>query len=635
MKSTLETLSLLLIGVTVAATMYVAADVLVPLTLAGLLSFALAGPVGAIERVGFPRSGAVVAVVVLAFAAIFGLGQMLASKVADLSDDLPGYEAAIQEKIEGLRGEPDRSAVPLDRAQRVLKAPLERAQRALRDFGREISVEGRKAEETAQEGGPFPNDRRLLSGLGHGLFEAPMQAFVGVIGPALEPLVRASLAFVFVVFILIQREDLRDRLVRLAGAEDIPHTTAALDEAGRRLSRLFFTESVINSCYGSAVFLGLWAIGVPGAVVWGILSGILRFVPFVGPVISAIFPLALSVAVGPGWSALFWTAALYGGLEAVIGQVVEPRFFGRATGLSPVAYVVAATFWGYTWGSIGLVLSTPLTMILVVLGRHFDTLRVFDILLGDTPALSDAEALYQRLLSRNAPAAIGAIRRYARGSSLSAYCDEVVRPALSLARRDMERGRLRGAELAAFVATFEKLFTDVGQSRWQARRAASRAKSGRTDALPVVGANERDALRSSSATFLAIGARDALDDAASFAIAALVGSHGLRTRTLPARVLAGQNGADLAGAALVCLSITGARTDAEVIETAGRLRAAAPRAKLMIGAWCALDDASVQTLANAANADAAFRSFAEGATAALDEAIGEGARWTAPAAADA
>ena len=279
MKSTLETLSLLLIGVTVAATMYVAADVLVPLTLAGLLSFALAGPVGAIERVGFPRSGAVVAVVVLAFAAIFGLGQMLASKVADLSDDLPGYEAAIQEKIEGLRGEPDRSAVPLDRAQRVLKAPLERAQRALRDFGREISVEGRKAEETAQEGGTFPERSppalrsrpRTVRGADAGVRRGHRTC--------VEPLVRASLAFVFVVFILIQREDLRDRLVRLAGAEDIPHTTAALDEAGRRLSRLFFTESVINSCYGSAVFLGLWAIGVPGAVVWGILSGILRFVP--------------------------------------------------------------------------------------------------------------------------------------------------------------------------------------------------------------------------------------------------------------------------------------------------------------------------------------------------------------------
>jgi predicted PurR-regulated permease PerM len=628
MKSTLKTLSLLLIGVTVAAVMSMAADVLVPLALAGLLSFALAGPTRAIERVGLPRPIAVAAVVALAFAAIFALGQMLASEVGKLSDDLPRYETAIQDKIEGLYGEADSSAASSDRPRGVLRGPLERAQRVLRDFGREISAESRKADDTGSDPGPFPADRHLSADLGHGLFGAPLQAFIGVIGPVLDPLVSVSLAFVFVVFILIQREDLRDRLVRLAGAEDIPHTTAALDEAGRRLSRLFFTESVINSVYGLAVFLGLWWIGVPGAVVWGMLSGALRFVPFVGPVLSAIFPVALSVAVGPGWSAVLWTAALYGGLEAVIGQVVEPRFFGRATGMSPVAYVVAATFWGYTWGSIGLVLSTPLTMILVVLGRHFEALKVFDILLGDTPALTDAEALYQHLLSRNAPGAIGAIRRYVSGSSLSAYCDEVVRPALSLARRDMERGRLRDEELTAFVATYEKLFAELARSRWLGRRTASFARSRRTDSLPLAGANHRDA------TFVAIGARDALDDAASFAIATIVESHGVETRTLPAHVLTAQDGADISGAALVCLSITGPRTDAEVVETAGRLRAAAPNAKLMIGAWCAPDDASVERLGKAANANCAFRSFAEAATAALDEA-NEGGRRSAPVAVEA
>ena len=433
---TSRTLSTLLIGVIVAAIMYLAADVLVPLALAGLLSFALAGPVRALQRVGLPRSVSVVAVVVLAFAAIFALGQMLAGELADLADDLPKYEATIQAKIEGLRGQAGRTAVPLERAQHVL-----------RDLGSEITAARRKASEAASMGEAPAADSRLMAGLGHGLLGAPVQSLVGVLGPALDPLVRASLAFVFVVFILIQREDLRNRLVRLAGAKDIPHTTAALDEAGRRLSRLFLAQSVINSCYGVAVFAGLWGIGVPGAAVWGILSGVLRFIPFFGPVLGSLFPLVLSVAVGPGWSAALWTAVLYAGLEGVIGQVVEPRFFGRATGLSPVAYVVAATFWGYTWGSIGLILSTPLTMILVVLGRHFEALKVFDILLGDTPPLSDAETLYQRLLARNATAAASAIRRFVRSRSLSDYCDEVVRPALALARRDVDRGALRGDAL--------------------------------------------------------------------------------------------------------------------------------------------------------------------------------------------
>ena len=195
MTSSLETLSLLLIVVVVAAIMYVGADVLVPLALAGLLSFALAGPVRGLQRTGFPRPVAVVAVVVLAFAAIFALGEILTSEVGKLAGDLPKYEVAIQDKIEGLRGgEGGRSAVPLDRAQGVLKGPLERAQRALRDFGREISAERHKADDAAPAEGLLPADRRLFAGLGHGFLGAPLQALVGVIGPVLDPLVRVSLA---------------------------------------------------------------------------------------------------------------------------------------------------------------------------------------------------------------------------------------------------------------------------------------------------------------------------------------------------------------------------------------------------------------------------------------------------------
>ena len=224
-------MSPLLIGVIVAAIMVVGADVLVPLALAGLLSFALAGPVRALQRVGFPRPVAVVAVVVFAFAVIFGLGEMLASEVGELSDDLPRYEAAIQDKIEGLRRE-GRSAVPLDRAQGVLKGPLERAQRALRDFGREISVESRKTDEQASGDGSFPADRRLVAGLGHGLVGAPLGALVGIIGPVLDPLVRVSLAFVFVVFILIQREDLR-MFTELGQSPWLTRRAASLARSGR------------------------------------------------------------------------------------------------------------------------------------------------------------------------------------------------------------------------------------------------------------------------------------------------------------------------------------------------------------------------------------------------------------------
>jgi predicted PurR-regulated permease PerM len=197
----------------------------------------------------------------------------------------------------------------------------------------------------------------------------------------------------------LQQQDLRNRMIRLAGAHDLQRTTAAIDDAGQRLSRLFLTQLALNAGFGLVIGLGLWLIGVPSAPLWGILAMTLRFVPYIGAIISAIFPLLVAAAVGPGWSMVLWTAALFLIVEPIVGHVIEPMVYGQSSGLSPVAVVASATFWTWLWGPIGLVLATPLTVCLVVLGRHVEQLKFLEIMLGDRPALSPTEVTYQRMLA--------------------------------------------------------------------------------------------------------------------------------------------------------------------------------------------------------------------------------------------
>ena len=452
MDSTVPPLHILLTGVIVAAIMYFAGDVLIPLALATLLSFVLAVPVSGLQRFGAPRSVAVVVVVVAAFGAIFSLGQVLEQEISDLAGRLPQYEATIGEKIDALT--PAASSRPLDPVRSILRA-----------LDREFNSARPKSSATDMSAGTAETPHDLTKG-DSGLLGFPVDWLVALVAPLLGPLVITTLAFVFVVFMLIQREDLRNRLIRLAGSTDIAHTTAALDEAARRLSRLFLTQSVINSIYGAIIGLGLFWIGVPSAFVWGVLTGALRFIPYIGPVLALIFPLALSVAVGSGWSMALWTLALYAGLESVTGNAIEPLFEGRTTGLTPIAIVVAALFWWRIWGSIGLVMSTPLTVILVALGRHFQALQAFDILLGDSPALSDPEALYRSMLASNLTEAMAQAKSFMSTRTLSEYCDAVARPALIFAQKDSQRGALEGGALLVFQTTFTKLFDEIARRRW-------------------------------------------------------------------------------------------------------------------------------------------------------------------------
>ncbi len=282
-----------------------------------------------------------------------------------------------------------------------------------------------------------------------------------LISPLLRPLTTTGIVAIFVIFILLQREDLRNRFIKLAGSHDLQKTTAALDDAATRLSRLFLIQIALNTAFGVAIGAGLWVIGIPSPALWGILAAVLRFVPYIGAVISAVFPLALASAVDPGWSMLLWTAALFLVVEPLVGHVMEPLLYGHSTGLSPVAVVASATFWTALWGPVGLVLATPLTVCLVVLGRHVERLAFLDVMLGDRPPLSPSELFYQRMLAEDPAEAVDKAEEFLKERPLSTYYDEVALPGLKLAQKDLARGTLDRAQSDRIKAAVVELVDDL------------------------------------------------------------------------------------------------------------------------------------------------------------------------------
>jgi hypothetical protein len=298
-----------------------------------------------------------------------------------------------------------------------------------------------------------------------------------------HPLATVGLIVIFVVFILLQREDLRNRLIRLAGSHDIQRTTAAIDDAAHRLSKLYLAQLGLNAGFGCCIALGLWIIGLPNPVLWGILAAILRFVPYIGGFISAAFPLTLAVAVDPGWTMLAWTAALFLIGEPIAGHVLEPLLFGRSTGLSPVAVVIAAAFWTWLWGPVGLVLATPLTVCLVVLGRHVERLAFLDVMFGNSPVLSPTEVFYQRMLARDPIEAADQAEDYLVDHSLAAYYDDVALPGLRMAQIDRTRGVLDDDRIAAVRDAVSDLVEDLTETV-----PVLREQNGPVDGAPLAAA---------------------------------------------------------------------------------------------------------------------------------------------------
>jgi predicted PurR-regulated permease PerM len=421
-----STLTSVLVAVVAIAGLYLGREVLVPIALALLLSFVLAPLVQLLQAWYFQRIVAVLFVGAFAFSIIFALGAFMVSQVTQLASDLPGYQSTLSQKIQSLRGAAGGAG------------PLERASDVLKDLRKEIDKPGSgpsSLNDRPPATRPIPVEIRQPD-------PGALQMLVGLITPLIHPLTTTGIVVIFVIFILIQRQDLRNRLVRLAGAQDLQRTTAALDDAGQRLSRLFLTQLALNAGFGLVIGTALWFIGVPSAPLWGMLAMIMRFVPYIGAIISAIFPIVLAAAAGPGWTMVLLTSALFLIAEGIVGQAIEPLVYGQSTGLSPVAVITAATFWTWLWGPIGLILATPLTMCLVVLGRHVDQLKFLEVMFGDEPPLTPSELIYQRMLARDPVEAAEQARTFLKEKPLATYYDEILLEGLRLAQADAERGLL-------------------------------------------------------------------------------------------------------------------------------------------------------------------------------------------------
>ena len=320
-------------------------EILEPLVIAALLAFILSPLIRRLRLWGVWRVPSVVLAVLFALGVIGALSTIIALQIAQLAQDLPTYETNLRNKIRDLG------------AGKLTSGALDRASGTLRDLQDEITKVG-----PAAPSGQKPMVVEVRQPEPRGL-----ESIATLVRPLLSPLAMTALVVLFLIFILLQREDIRDRFLRLAGTSDLQRSTAALDDAGSRLSRFFLLQTLLNAGFGVFIAIGLWVIGVPNPMLWGIFAGLMRFVPFIGGLIAAFFPIALAAAVDPGWTMALAVAGLFLISEPIAGHVVEPLLYGQHTGLSPVAIVISTLFWTLVWGPIGLLLATPLTVCLVVL----------------------------------------------------------------------------------------------------------------------------------------------------------------------------------------------------------------------------------------------------------------------------
>ena len=595
----------------IVATLYFGREILVPIALAILLSFVLAPLVGLLQRIRVPRGLAVVSVVIMAFALIFAMGSLLATQLTQLAGDLPRYQSTISDKIQSFR------------ETTASRGTLERASGMLKDLSKELdkpkdapSALGTKASTLT----PVPVEVRQPD-------PGALESLQSLISPLLHPLATTGIIIIFVIFILLQREDLRNRLIRLAGSHDLQRTTAALDDAARRLSRLFLIQLLLNGTFGLVIGIGLWFIGIPSAILWGILAAVLRFVPYIGAAIAAAFPLALSVAVDPSWSMLLWTLALFLVVEPIVGHVIEPMVYGHSTGLSPVAVVASATFWTALWGPIGLVLATPLTVCLVVLGRHVERLEFLDVMFGDRPALSPPEIFYQRMLAGDPTEAAEKAEEFLKERSLSSYYDEVALKGLQLAQVDAERGALdheRLMKIRDAVGEFANNLSDQDdrpppkvRSTTDAE-ATSAVESVAEDAayenLPVLSKEDLPPDWQGEYPVLCVAGRSPIDEAAAIMLGQLATAHGLPARVEGAEALSTTNvfRLDTTGVAMVCLIYMDASSPAHMRYSVRRLRRKLPKATIILGCWMKeLDPSRLEQLRDGAKADLAAASLGE------------------------
>lgn len=574
--------------------LYFGAEIFVPFALAILLSFILTPMVNLLRRWRVPRIAAVLTAVSLAFVVVAGVALVVGRQLVQLADNLPKYQTTITEKIHSLQKSAPGGGV------------ISKVTTTVEDLSKEISGGDRKSEPAQPRLGSRaeePVTVRLEPPQ-----PRPLELIRSVIGPLLAPLATAGLVVIFVIFVLLEREDLRDRFIKLAGAGDLQKSTQAINDAATRVSRYLVMQLIVNLFYGIPIGIALYFVGVPNAILWGLLAAVLRFIPYLGPFLAALFPIALAIAVDPGWTMLFWVVGLFLVAELISNNVVEPWLYGSSTGLSSLAIIIAAIFWTMLWGPVGLFLSTPLTVCVVVIGRYVPQLEFLGVLLGSDPVLAPEEQLYQRLLAGNVEEAVEIAEDYVDAYSSREFYDNVAIPALRLAENDRQRNT-----------------TDTNYRRLVADTAVFVVREVEDHVRGKAPDEENAAERPS---ILCLAGRTELDHAAAEMIAQVLQERGLRAKVLPP--IAVSQGAlgqlDLQGIDAVCLSYFHPRPQVYARYAFRRLRRRSPHVKLAVCCWnLATGTEQTEELKRQTAADAVFAS--------LEACTDQIAEWTHRAAA--
>jgi predicted PurR-regulated permease PerM len=495
------TLPLFATIVAVCAILALAQGLFLPLVLAMLFTFILTPPVNALRRSGLPDSVAVVLTVAAAASLLAAFTIFLFLQFGQIGAQLPLYQRNVIDKIDSLLALGTDSPM-IDRLQQMLE-----------------TIESRlEPEPEPQQSDEEIPQVEVVERVGFGDW------LVNVILPALAPLAMFGLISVIVFFALLERDILRDRLVQLIGGSNIVATSRLLREAGRRVSGYLLAQVMLNAIYAVPVGIGLWLIGVPNALFFGLVTMVLRFIPYFGTWISALLPLMMAFAVSPGWSLVLWTLALFLLIEAVTSNVIEPMVYGSRTGITPLAVILSAFFWTWLWGPMGLIIATPLTVCLVVIGEHVPKMRLFPIMLGDKAALAGSAQLYDRLLTGNPVAFTDAA---AADQDLPAFYDRTAIPALARAQADLQAGLLSEEDAGRIAEAAWRLSEEIGPQFDQGRTGTGDPDA--DEPVPAIPARADGRMP----VVAVVGARTSLDDVAAAMLAQVMRAAGASALALP------------------------------------------------------------------------------------------------------
>lgn len=541
------------------AILYLGREVLIPVALAILLTFIVTPLVVRIERRVRSRALAVLLATMFVIGLLGGTAVFVGMQFVGLAEQIPGYRQTIVRKVRSIQAGPG--------------TVLARVDEMLRRFDTEVSGVPQRpvGESTPADAAPAATrpdtamPRVVAPATPHTSISLPNWS---TFSPILGPLASAAIIVLLLVMMLMSRENIRDRIIRLAGLHQIGFTTQTLEEAGARVGRYLRSQLLINTIYGTSIAIGLFFLGVPNAALCGLVAGVLRFIPILGPWLAAVIPAVLAFVVFDGWQPLITVVSLFAGLEIFTSFVLEPWLYGTSTGLSGVGIILAIIFWSWVWGPVGLVLAVPMTVCVVVFTRHIPHLGALSILLGNEPALSDSMRFYQRLLCRDESEAAAILAATPEGTEPARTLDEIVVPCLVAARSDLQRG-LISQEQAAWIGVTAKELT----LEWLSDREPARP------ALAPAAPHQN--------TVVCIPAHDALDDAGASLVSELLRREGIHASPVSTALLFGEKlaAAQASGVGLIVVSRVGSATDLYTRRLSKALRKSVASTPVAIVAW--------------------------------------------------